>query len=166
MHAQTRKEPEITSKEKYLKLESQHYRNLKLHANFVFIQKLDLWVTYTQSLWGKCKWYSTVSTALSVSKRLYRKCPRGAAKTVLPWLLPTACFSPTAFWKSTCKEMAWFHGYLLIIGGAIKFISPTFSSLEHLLLILPTHDLNLGWEIKALLFLISSLIFTSYSLAA
>lgn len=107
-----------------------------------------------------------MSTALTVSKRLYRKCPRGIAKIVLPWLLPTACFSPIAFWKSMCKETACFHDYLLIIGGAIKFISPTFSSLEHLLLIPPTHDLNLGWGIQALLFLISSLIFAPYSLAA
>lgn len=156
----------MTPKEKYLKLENQHYRNLKLYANFVFIRKQDLCVTYTQSPWGKCKWLSIESTALFVSKRLNRKRPQGAAQTVLPWLLPRKCFSPTAFWKSVCKETACSHSYLLIIGGAIKFISPTFSSLEHLLLILPTHDLNLGWGIQALLFLISSLNFTPYSLAA
>lgn len=157
---------QITSKDKYLKLKNQHYRTLELYANFVFLQKQGLWVTYTQSQWGKRKWLSIVSAALFVSKRLYRKCPRGAAQTALPGFFPWCVLIPTAFRKSTCKKTACSHGYPLIIGGAHTFNSPTFSSREHLLLIRPTHDLNLGWGMQTLLFLISSLTFTPYSLAA
>ena len=63
-------EREITPREKYLKLENQHYRNLKLYANFVFIQKQYLWVTYTHNQWGKCEWLSGVYCIICQQKPL------------------------------------------------------------------------------------------------
>lgn len=128
---------QITSKGKYLNLENQHCRALELYANFVFLQKPDLWVTYTRSQWGKRKWLSIASTALFVSKRFYRKWPRGAAQTALPGRCLWRALIPTAFRKRTSKETACSHGDPLIIGRALTFISPTYSSLEHLLLIWP-----------------------------
>lgn len=90
VHAYRRKK-KITSREENLILENQHYRNVKRYTNFAFIQKQDLWVTQTQSQWGKCKWPPIVSTALRVSERLYRKSSWGAAQAALPRLLPIEC---------------------------------------------------------------------------
>lgn len=95
----------------------------------------------------------------ALQKKPIRSCPDSAAQ-----LLPRSTPILIAFQKSMCRKTERSQ-LLLVIGRVITFISLTFSSVEHLLQILPAQDLNLGQGIQAFYFSSSSLIFTLNSLA-
>lgn len=88
------------------------------------------------------------------AKRLYGRCPGGAAQTALIQLLPMVCSHSSSLSEKHVQGNSKLPRLRLIVGGAITLTSLTLRSLGHLLLRLPTHDLNLGCGIPALLFLI------------